>query len=47
MANKNRERRWVSPNTRAKQYAAELKNKVHMHGPKEGQPLTDMMLNLW
>ncbi|MBQ4558651.1 MAG: hypothetical protein IJA61_04685 [Clostridia bacterium] len=41
MANKVRERRWLSPNTRAKRYAEELKNKVHMHGPKEGQPLTD------
>ena len=36
-----RERRWLSPNKRAETYAAELKNKVHMHGPKEGQPLTD------
>ena len=38
---KKQERRWVSPNTRAKRYAEELKNRVHMHGPKEGQPLTD------
>ena len=36
-----KERRWLSPNTRAKRYSEELKNKVHMYGPKEGQPLTD------
>ena len=41
MANVKRERRWVSPNTRAKRYAEELKAKVHTHGPKEGQPLTE------
>ena len=41
MAEKKRERRWVSPNTRAKRYAEELKAKVHTHGPKEGQPLTE------
>ena len=36
-----RERQWFSPNKRAKQYAEELKAKVHIYGKKEGQPLTD------
>ena len=41
MAKEKRERKWLSPNTRAKQYAEELKAKVHTHGPKEGMPLTE------
>ena len=36
-----KERKWFSPNKRAKQYAEELKAKVHIYGKKEGQPLTD------
>lgn len=35
------ERRWMTPNKRAKSYAEERKAKVHQHGNKEGQPLTD------
>ena len=41
-----RERRWVSPNKRAKGYAEELKAKVHTHGPKEGKPLTDLEVGI-
>ena len=36
-----RERRWRVPNKRAKDYASERHLKVHQHGPKEGQELTD------
>ena len=36
-----RERKWSVPNRRAKGFADERKNKVHMHGEKEGQELTD------
>lgn len=35
------ERRWRVPNKRAKDYAEERRNKVHMHGPKEGKELTE------
>ena len=35
------ERRWSVPSKRAKSYAEERKEKVHQHGQKEGQPLTD------
>ncbi len=41
MAKYNTERRWTAPNKRAKSYAEERKAKVHQHGSKEGQPLTD------
>lgn len=34
-------RRWLTPNKRAKNYAAERKAKVHQRGPKEGQELTE------
>ena len=37
----NNERRWTSPNKRAKSYAEERKAKVHTHGPKEGSSLSD------
>ena len=37
----NKERKWSVPTKRAKGYAEERKNKVHQHGKKEGQPLTD------
>ena len=37
----NNERRWSVPSKRAKGYASERKNKVHEHGPKEGNELTD------
>ena len=37
----NRERRWFTPNKRAKSYAEERKLKVHMRGQKEGKELTD------
>lgn len=37
----NRERRWFTPNKRAKSYAEERKSKVHMRGQKEGKELTD------
>lgn len=37
----NTERRWVTPNKRAKSYAEERKAKVHQHGQKEGKQLTD------
>ena len=37
----NRERRWFTPNKRAKSYAEERKSKVHQHGQKEGKELTD------
>ena len=35
-----RERNWRVPSARAKDFADELRAKVHTHGPKEGQPLT-------
>ena len=35
------ERRWMSPNRRAKGYAEERKAKVHKFGDKEGTPLDD------
>ena len=41
MAEYNKERRWAVPQKRAKGYAEERKERVHMHGPKEGKPLTD------
>lgn len=41
MATYNTERRWVTPNKRAKSYAEERKSKVHQHGQKEGKELTD------
>ena len=37
----NRERRWFTPNKRAKSYAEERKAKVHQRGAKEGKELTD------
>lgn len=36
-----RKRRWSVPKKRAASYASERKVKVHQHGQKEGQPLTD------
>ena len=39
--NNYNERRWMSPNRRAKGYAQERKNKVHMFGDKNGTPLDD------
>ena len=41
MADYNQARRWTAPNKRAESYANERKAKVHQHGQKEGQPLTD------
>ena len=41
MAEYNKERRWTAPNKRAKSYSEEIKAKLHQHGQKEGQPLTD------
>ena len=41
-----RERRWLVPNKRAKSFADERKNKVHMHGEKEGKELTDFEAGL-
>lgn len=41
MAEYNKERRWTAPNKRASSYAEERKAKVHQHGQKEGQPLSD------
>lgn len=41
MAEYNKERRWTAPNKRAESYANERKAKVHQHGQKEGQPLSD------
>jgi len=46
MAKESRERRWLSPNRRAKQYAEELHDRVHKHGAKEGKPLTDFEAGL-
>lgn len=41
MAGKTYNRRWRVPSKRAKDYAEERKAKVHTHGPKEGDALTD------
>ena len=41
MAEYNTQRRWTAPNKRATSYAAERRAKVHQHGPKEGQELTE------
>ena len=41
MAEYNTERRWTTPSKRAASYVEERRNKVHMHGQKEGKPLTD------
>ena len=38
---RTRERRWLVPNRRAKNYAEERKAKVHKRGQKEGKELTD------
>ena len=46
MAKEKRERRWLVPNKRAKSFAEERKNKVHMHGEKEGKELTDFEAGL-
>ena len=46
MAKEKRERRWLVPNKRAKSFADERKNKVHMHGEKEGKELTDFEAGL-
>ena len=46
MAKERRERRWLVPNKRAKSFAEERKNKVHMHGQKEGNELTDFEAGL-
>ena len=40
-ADKYSVRRWRKPSERAKSYAQERKQKLHMHGKKEGQGLTD------
>ena len=46
MAKEKRERRWLVPNKRAKSFAEERKNKVHMHGEKDGKELTDFEAGL-
>ena len=46
MAKEKKERRWLVPNKRAKSFAEERKNKVHMHGQKEGNELTDFEAGL-
>jgi hypothetical protein len=46
MAKEKRERRWLVPNKRAKSFAEERKNKVHMHGQKEGNELSDFEAGL-
>ena len=43
---KPRERRWLVPNRRAKNYAEERKAKVHKRGQKEGKELTDFEAGL-
>ena len=43
---KQRERRWLVPNRRAKGYAEERKAKVHQRGQKEGKELTDFEAGL-
>ena len=40
-ADKYSVRRWRKPSERAKSYAQERKQKLHMHGKKEGHKLTD------
>lgn len=35
------ERRWRVPNKRAADYASERRAKVHTHGAKNGQPLSE------
>ena len=42
----NEERRWRVPNARARDYANERKSKVHQHGQKVGQELTDFEAGL-
>lgn len=37
----NSVRRWTTPSKRADSFAKERKAKVHQHGDKEGQQLTD------
>ena len=46
MAKEKKERRWLVPIKRAKSFAEERKNKVHMHGQKEGNELTDFEAGL-
>ena len=46
MAKEKKERRWLVPNKRAKSFAEERKNKVHMHGQKEGNELSDFEAGL-
>ena len=41
MAEYNKERRWTTPSKRAASYVEERRAKVHMHGQKEGKPLSD------
>ena len=41
MAEYNKERRWMTPSKRAKSYVEERRAKVHMHGQKEGKPLSE------
>lgn len=41
MSEYNKTRRWTAPNKRAKNYASERLSKVHEHGDKEGQELTE------
>ena len=38
---REKERRWLIPNKRAKGYAEERRAKVHQRGQKEGKELTD------
>ncbi len=38
---REKERRWLIPNRRAKGYAEERRAKVHQRGQKEGKELTD------
>ena len=38
---KYNQRRWAVPSKRAKNYAEERKMKLHKHGPKKDQKLTD------
>lgn len=40
-SNNNQERRWSVPSKRAASFAEERKSKIHQHGKKEGQELTD------
>ena len=43
---RTRERRWLVPNRRAKNYAEERKAKVHKRGQKEWKELTDFEAGL-